>query len=237
MVFVLGAQPNYTSLKYRNKNIYKITHLYPTYSWQLWNLYKILFIYSQCPLMWTSPPLIPNTKAQKPFTSTGDLVRGWLFCKLNFPCSLRFWCVLRVGVKVWMMHILYRFIGGQTHCSTFWHVKINLALNEPIWKVLCSSPPHQLQTCTENLPNMEHVICCVNGKNSGIFLCGRAYVRGVGEESLMGGLECNVTHESLDLCFKQGSSWWVLRIVSQCPPTYRAKLVVHFFLFNLKYTF
>jgi hypothetical protein len=48
-----------------------------------------------------------------------------------FPCSVTFWCMVGLSVKVWMKNLLYWFIGGQTHFTTSWH--------EPMEKVLCSN--------------------------------------------------------------------------------------------------
>ena len=73
--------------------------------------------------------------------------------------AFHLWCMLGGSVWIWMKSNLFRFIEGQTHFSTSWHAKLSLTLN---WtNIGCSSfkPPHYLQACTKNLPNMEGVVC------------------------------------------------------------------------------
>ena len=38
----------------------------------------------------------------------------------NLPCLVSFWCMFRGRVEVWTKYILYQFIEGQTHFSTYW---------------------------------------------------------------------------------------------------------------------
>ena len=69
-----------------------------------------------------------------------------------------------------MMRNLFQFIEGQTHLSTSWHTKMSLTFNELIENVLLVKPPHYLQACTENLPNMECVVCKITNSQPKVML-------------------------------------------------------------------
>ena len=60
--------------------------------------------------------------------------------------------------EVQTKNIPYRFIGGQTHFSTYWVCQNEF---DPQWadiECFLLKPPHDLQTCTKNLP--KHERCC-----------------------------------------------------------------------------
>ena len=73
--------------------------------------------------------------------------------------SFHFWHILGDSVWIWIKSNLFWFIEGKTHISTSWHAKMSFTLSEPIQNVLLFRPPHYLQGCTENLSNMEGVLC------------------------------------------------------------------------------
>ena len=69
--------------------------------------------------------------------STRVLVGSWLFCIQFFSMFNKFsyyvwsWC----GGKN-KKHYVSDLSGGQIHCSTSWHAKTTLTLNEPIYRKL-----------------------------------------------------------------------------------------------------
>lgn len=79
-----------------------------------------------------------------PFNSAGGVVRSWLFCKQNFPCLVRFLCVLGVGVEVWTNNFLCQFTTGQTHFVLSRGVKGVLATGERFPLVECNTNTNSL---------------------------------------------------------------------------------------------
>ena len=74
-----------------------------------------------------------------PFILTRVLVRSWLFCIQDFSWKVSFWCMVGVGVGVWMKDFLYWLIEEpiqEVVCSNL-HTEINHAPKIYIaWKVL-----------------------------------------------------------------------------------------------------
>lgn len=70
------------------------------------------------------------------FISTRVWVRSWLFCIQDFSWKVSFWCMVGVGVGVWMKNFLSWLIEEP---KSFWHAKMSLALSEPIQEVVCSN--------------------------------------------------------------------------------------------------
>ena len=62
-------------------------------------------------------------------------------------------------VEVWMKNFLYRFSEGQIHFDPPRGTKMNLPPNELEIKYSSFEPPHRIQACTENLLNMESIVC------------------------------------------------------------------------------
>ena len=59
-----------------------------------------------------------------------------MFPMQYFACLVSFWCMLWIGVEVWVKKILYWFIEGWTHFSMPRGAKMSLALDELIYDVL-----------------------------------------------------------------------------------------------------
>ena len=53
------------------------------------------------------------------FNSSWFLIESWYFCFQNLPCLVGVLCMFGGHVEVWTKSILYWFIEGQTHFSTF----------------------------------------------------------------------------------------------------------------------
>ena len=54
-----------------------------------------------------------------------------------FPLAFHLWCMLGGSIWIWIKSNLFWFIEDQTQFSTYWHAKLNLTLNEPLFNVLC----------------------------------------------------------------------------------------------------
>ena len=67
--------------------------------------------------------------------------------------SFHLWCMLKGSVWIWMKEQPVLVHWGQTHFSTSWQNEFDLQWTN----IECSlfKPPHYLQACTKNLPNME----------------------------------------------------------------------------------
>ena len=92
------------------------------------------------------------------FGSMVLLVGSWIFCIQYVPCAGSFWCMFGVGVG----------FKWRTFCIGSLRGKLVLAplgMPKPFWpsmnhyRMSFIQTPHQLQACTENIPNMENVVC------------------------------------------------------------------------------
>ena len=78
----------------------------------------------------------------------------WLFCKQYQLFLSTCGACSEVVFEFEMKSNLFQIIEGQTHFSTSWHAKMSLTMNQ--YRIFFNKPPHYyLQTCSQNLPNME----------------------------------------------------------------------------------
>ena len=87
------------------------------------------------------------------------MISHLLFCKkkskILFPLVVYAWrqCLnLNDQQPIW-------FIEGKTHFSTSWHARLSLTSNEPLQNVLQSILHTTSDRASQNLPNMEGVVC------------------------------------------------------------------------------
>ena len=120
------------------------------WNWSLWKRFRSTFM---------GEASTGNKKTLELFSNSSILLGGsWLFCLQSFPCLVSFRCMFGGRVEVWTKNILYWFIEGQTRFSTYWVCQNEF---DPQWTDIEGSlfkPPHDLQTCTKNLPNMENFV-------------------------------------------------------------------------------